>query len=92
MKLMEYQAQTLFKQFGLPVQPGCVAERAEEVMAALEREGLSGPLVVKAQVQIGGRGKAGGIQFADGPEQAAEQAGRLLGSAEGAEGREGVYR
>lgn len=80
MKLMEYQAQTLFKQFGLPVQPGCVAERAEEVMAALEREGLSGPLVVKAQVQIGGRGKAGGIQFADGPEQAAEQAGRLLGS------------
>lgn len=80
MKLMEYQAQTLFKQFGLPVQPGCVAERAEEVISALEREGLSGPLVVKAQVQIGGRGKAGGIQFADGPEQAAEQAGRLLGS------------
>ena len=79
MKLMEYQAQTLFKQFGLPVQPGCVAERAEEVISALEREGLSGPLVVKAQVQIGGGGKGGGIQFGPGPGQARGQAGRRRG-------------
>lgn len=80
MKLMEYQAQTLFKRYGLPVQPGCVVDRPEDVAPALAREGLSGPLVVKAQVQIGGRGKAGGIQFADTPDQAAEQARRLLGS------------
>ena len=80
MKLMEYQAQTLFRKFGLPVQPGCVADCAEDVVPALEREGVKGPLVVKAQVQIGGRGKAGGIQFADSPEEAAAHAGRLLGS------------
>ena len=80
MKLMEYQAQTLFRRFGLPVQPGCVVDRPEDVAEALEREGVKGPLVVKAQVQIGGRGKAGGIQFANSPEEAAEHAGRLLGS------------
>lgn len=80
MKLMEYQAQALFKRYGLPVQPGCVVDRPEDVAPALAREGLQGPLVVKAQVQIGGRGKAGGIQFADDPEQAAAQARRLLGS------------
>ena len=80
MKLMEYQAQTLFRKYGLPVQPGCVVSSPEEVGPALEREELAGPLVVKAQVQIGGRGKAGGIQFADSPEQAAEHARRLLGS------------
>ena len=76
MKLMEYQAQTLFRKFGLPVQPGCVVSNPEYVGTALEREGLAGPLVVKAQVQIGGRGKAGGIQFADSPEQAAEHTRR----------------
>ena len=65
MKLMEYQAQTLFRRFGLPVQPGCVVDKAEDVAPALAREGLTGPLVVKAQVQIGGRGKAGGIRFAE---------------------------
>ena len=80
MKLMEYQAQALFRRYGLPVQPGCVVDRPEDVAPALAREGMSGPLVVKAQVQIGGRGKAGGIQFADTPEQAAGQARRLLGS------------
>ena len=80
MKLMEYQAQTLFKKFGLPVQPGCVVSDPDETLAAIEREDVKCPLVVKAQVQIGGRGKAGGIQFADTPEQAAEHAKRLIGS------------
>lgn len=80
MKLMEYQAQALFRRFGLPVQPGCVVDRPEDVAPALAREGISGPLVVKAQVQIGGRGKAGGIQFADAPEAAEAQARKLLGS------------
>ena len=80
MKLMEYQAKALFKRFGLPVQRGCVVDRAEDVAPALAREGIACPLVVKAQVQIGGRGKAGGIQFADTPEQAVGHAERLLGS------------
>ncbi len=80
MKLMEYQAKALFKRFGLPVQRGCVVDCAEDVAPALAREGITGPLVVKAQVQIGGRGKAGGIQFAEDPGQAAEQTRRMLGS------------
>ncbi len=80
MKLLEYQAHALFRRFGLPVPPGCVVDDAEDAAAALEREGLTCPVVVKAQVQIGGRGKAGGIQFADSPEETAEHARRLLGS------------
>ena len=80
MKLMEYQAQTLFKRYGLPVLPGCVAASPEEAGEALEREALKAPLVVKAQVQIGGRGKAGGIRFADDVPGAVEHARALLGS------------
>ncbi len=80
MKLMEYQAQTLFKQFGLPVMHGCVVDDVSTMAAAIEKEKVSYPLVVKAQVQIGGRGKAGGIQFAENYAQAEEHARRLLGS------------
>lgn len=77
---MEYQAQTLFKKFALPVMHGCVVEDAGEVAGAIEREDVHYPLVVKAQVQIGGRGKAGGIQFADDLAQAEAHARKLLGS------------
>ena len=80
MKLMEYQAQTLFKRYGLPVQPGCVVSEAGETASALAQAELKYPVVVKAQVQIGGRGKAGGIQFAQSPEEAEAHAERLLGS------------
>ena len=80
MKLMEYQAQTLFKRFGLPVQPGCVVSDAGETASALAQAELKYPVVVKAQVQIGGRGKAGGIQFADSAGEAEAHARRLLGS------------
>lgn len=80
MKLMEYQAQLLFKQFGVPVMRGCVVDCADRIADAMAEADIHYPAVVKAQVQIGGRGKAGGIQFADNPEEAAAHARRLLGS------------
>ena len=80
MKLMEYQAQTLFGQFGLPVMRGCVVEKWEDLAPAVAEAKLCYPVVVKAQVQIGGRGKAGGIQFAGNLEEAQKHAQNLLGS------------
>ena len=80
MKLMEYQAQLLFKQFDVPVMRGCVVDRVENIAQAMSEAGIRYPAVVKAQVQIGGRGKAGGIQFADNLEEAENHAKRLLGS------------
>ena len=80
MKLMEYQAQLLFKQFGVPVMRGCVVDCADRIANAMAEADIHYPAVVKAQVQIGGRGKAGGIQFADSLEEAAAHAQRLLGS------------
>ena len=80
MKLMEYQAQLLFKQFDVPVMRGCVIDRVENIAHAMADAGIRYPAVVKAQVQIGGRGKAGGIQFADNLEEAEAHAQRLLGS------------
>ena len=80
MKLMEYQAQLLFKQFGVPVMRGCVVDCADRIANAMAEADIHYPAVVKAQVQIGGRGKAGGIQFADNLEEAAAHAQRLLGS------------
>ena len=80
MKLMEYQAQLLFKQFGVPVMRGCVVDCADRIADAMAEADIHYPAVVKAQVQIGGRGKAGGIQFADSLEEAAAHAQRLLGS------------
>src|SRR5436309_12088300 len=77
MNLHEYQAKELFARFGLPVLPGQVAaspEEARDIAAS-----LGGPVVVKAQVQVGGRGKAGGIKLAEGPEQALERAREILG-------------
>jgi len=80
MKLMEYQAQLLFKQFNVPVMRGCVIDRVENIAEAMAEADIRYPAVVKAQVQIGGRGKAGGIQFADNLEEATAHAQRLLGS------------
>ena len=80
MKLMEYQAQLLFKQFDVPVMRGCVVDHVESIAHAMADAGIRYPAVVKAQVQIGGRGKAGGIQFADNLEEAEAHAQRLLGS------------
>ncbi len=80
MKLMEYQAQTLFGKYGLPVMRVCVVEEAGQVASAMAAVEIRYPAVVKAQVQIGGRGKAGGIQFAENLEEAQAHANRLLGS------------
>jgi len=77
MDLYEYQGKQLFKQFGIPVSEGRVAKTPAEARAAAEE--LGGQVVVKAQVLTGGRGKAGGIQLANDPAEAEEQATQVLG-------------
>ena len=74
---MEYQAKELFAKHGVPVTLGTVVEKAED--AAKAAEDLGGKVVVKAQVKIGGRGKAGGVKFAPTPEDAVAKANDILG-------------
>jgi succinyl-CoA synthetase beta subunit len=75
--LYEYQGKELFGRFGIPVSDGRLAETPEEARAAAEE--LGGPVVVKAQVLTGGRGKAGGIKLAATPGEADERAREILG-------------
>jgi succinyl-CoA synthetase beta subunit len=75
--LYEYQGKELFARHGIPVSEGRLASTAEEARAAAEA--LGGQVVVKAQVLIGGRGKAGGIKLADTPEDAETRASEILG-------------
>jgi succinyl-CoA synthetase beta subunit len=77
MDLYEYQGKQLFAKYGIPVSEGRVAKTPEEARAAAEE--IGGQVVVKAQVLTGGRGKAGGIQLADGPAEAEEKAKQVLG-------------
>jgi succinyl-CoA synthetase beta subunit len=77
MKIHEYQAKEILARYGIPVQPGRIATTPAEA-EAIARE-FAVPVVIKAQVYVGGRGKAGGIQFGDTPEQAREAAARVLG-------------
>jgi len=77
MDLYEYQGKELFRRFGIPVSDGRLATTPEEARVAAQE--LAGQVVVKAQVLTGGRGKAGGIKLADGPDQAEEQARTILG-------------
>jgi len=77
MDLFEHQAKELFATYGVAVPRGKVAWSPEEAEAAAAE--IGGRVVVKAQVQIGGRGKAGGIQLADGPAEARRQAERIIG-------------
>ena len=77
MDLYEYQGKQLFARFGIPVSDGVVATTPEEARKAAEQ--LGGPVVVKAQVLVGGRGKAGGIQLAASPDEAEAKAGQVLG-------------
>ena len=77
MDLFEYQAKRLFQKYGVPVSLGDVATTPEQAKAIAER--LGGVTVVKAQVKIGGRGKAGGVKVAKRPEDAAEAATQILG-------------
>ena len=77
MKIHEYQAKDILARYGVPVQPGRIAQTPEEAEAIARQ--LGGPVVIKAQVYVGGRGKAGGIQFGETPEQARAAASRVLG-------------
>ncbi len=77
MDLFEYQAKQLFQAHGVPVSLGEVADTPEQARAVAER--LGGVTVVKAQVKIGGRGKAGGVKVAKTPEDAEAAAAAILG-------------
>ena len=77
MDLYEYQGKELFRRFGIPVSEGRLATSPEEARVAAAE--LGGQVVVKAQVLIGGRGKAGGIMLAEGPADAEQKAREILG-------------
>src|SRR5512135_1166877 len=77
MNLHEYQGKELFRAAGLPVPPGEVAATAEEALAIAQKLGY--PVVVKAQVLIGGRGKAGGVKVVATPADLEREARRILG-------------
>ncbi len=77
MNIHEYQARELFRSHGMPVPESEVATTAAECEAAARRVG--GPVVIKAQVHAGGRGKAGGVKLAPGPDEAREAAASILG-------------
>jgi succinyl-CoA synthetase beta subunit len=75
--LFEYQGRDLFERHGLPVLGGGVADTPDEARAIAQR--LGGRVVVKAQVKVGGRGKAGGVKLASGPDEAQARAADILG-------------
>lgn len=77
MDLMEYKARELYQAFAVPANRGVVLERLEDLDGLTG--GLSFPLVIKAQVPVGGRGKAGGIQFAETAAELAEKSAKILG-------------
>ena len=77
MDLFEYQARDMFEKHGVPVLPGIVATTPAQARAAAEK--LGGVTVVKAQVKVGGRGKAGGVKVAKTPDEAEAAAAAILG-------------
>src|SRR5690554_1657628 len=77
MKIHEFQARNLFKEYGIPVPDGIVCHSVEEVKNNLPDEDRL--RVVKAQVHVGGRGKAGGVKLASTKAEAIEKAGQILG-------------
>ena len=76
-KFLEYQGKGYFKKAGIPIPEGEVVDTAEAAAAAAQKIGR--PVVVKAQVLAGGRGKAGGVKLASTPEEAGQAAGEILG-------------
>jgi len=76
-KFFEYQGKELFKESGIPIPEGMVVKSPEDAKLAAEK--LAGPVVIKAQVWAGGRGKSGAIKFADTPEEAEAAAEAILG-------------
>ena len=77
MDLYEYQGKQLFARYGIPVSEGSIAATPEEAREAAER--IAAPVVIKAQVLVGGRGKAGGVKLAEDPDEAQQHAGAILG-------------
>ena len=77
MDLFEYQGKQYFARYDIPVSAGGVADTVDEAVAQADKAGY--PVVVKAQVQVGGRGKAGGIKLANNSAEAREHAGNILG-------------
>jgi succinyl-CoA synthetase beta subunit len=75
--LYEYQGKQLFAKYDIPVSPGEAVATVDAAVAAAERIGY--PVVVKAQVQVGGRGKAGGIKLAADADECREHASKILG-------------
>jgi succinyl-CoA synthetase beta subunit len=75
--LFEYQARDLFESHQIPVLAGAVATTADQAYSAAEK--IGGKVVVKAQVKVGGRGKAGGVKLAENAADAKEKAGAILG-------------
>jgi succinyl-CoA synthetase beta subunit len=76
LKLLEYQAKEVLASLGIPIPPGVVARTPDEAAAAVEK---LGPVAVKAQVPVGGRGKAGGIKLARTAEEARKAAQQIIG-------------
>jgi len=77
MDLFEYQGKQYFARYDIPVSPGGVALTVDEAVAVADKAGY--PVVVKAQVQVGGRGKAGGIKLANNADEVRTHAGNILG-------------
>jgi len=79
--LFEYQAKELFAEYGVPIQRGKVAQTVAEARAIAEEFAAEGKpsVVIKAQVKTGGRGKAGGVKLASGPDEAEAKARQILG-------------
>ena len=77
MDLFEYQARDIFEKYNVPVLKGLIADTPEQAQKAAEQ--IGGTVVVKAQVKIGGRGKAGGVKVAHSPEEARQAAEKILG-------------
>ncbi|NLA35645.1 MAG: ADP-forming succinate--CoA ligase subunit beta [Actinobacteria bacterium] len=77
MDLFEYQGKQFFAKFGIPVSDGAATQNVDEAVEIADRVGY--PVVVKAQVHVGGRGKAGGVKLATNSDEAREHAGNILG-------------
>ncbi|MFZ5980484.1 MAG: ADP-forming succinate--CoA ligase subunit beta [Candidatus Zixiibacteriota bacterium] len=77
MKVHEYQAKQIFEKYGIPVPPGDVATTATEAFEIAAR--LNKPVMVKSQVHVGGRGKAGGVKYAENAEAAKVLAQKIIG-------------
>ncbi len=77
MDLYEYQGKQYFARFGIPISAGGVADTVDEAVAQADAAGY--PVVVKAQVKVGGRGKAGGVKLAKDADEVRLHAGNILG-------------